>query len=161
MAWGNRPAEKAASLPAGEPGRQEQGAEEHPRPGGVLQGVEKPHRRGPQHPQEGIEDPHPEGGAEQAEEEPLFPALPGAPGPEAEGKERIYSLVRRLAGRFRAEFGTLSCRELLQLPEDCEESATPSARTAAYYEARPCERCIAFCARQAAELLNGSHPDLR
>lgn len=78
-----------------------------------------------------------------------------------EGKERIYSLVRRLAGRFRAEFGTLSCRELLQLPENCEESATPSARTAAYYEARPCERCIAFCARQAAELLNGSHPDLR
>lgn len=72
-----------------------------------------------------------------------------------EGKERIYVLVRQLAERFRAEFGTLSCRELLHLPEGCEESARPSARSEDYYETRPCERCIAYCAREAAELLAG------
>ncbi len=70
-----------------------------------------------------------------------------------EGKEKIYSLIRRLADDFKAEFGTLLCRELLHLPEGSEESATPNARTAAYYASRPCERCIAHCARQAARLI--------
>ena len=32
------------------------------------------------------------------------------------------------------------------------ETARPGERTAAYYASRPCERCIAFCARSAAEL---------
>lgn len=70
-----------------------------------------------------------------------------------EGKEKIYNLIRHLADGFRATFGTLTCRELLNLPADSEESATPNARTAAYYASRPCERCIAHCARQAARLI--------
>lgn len=71
----------------------------------------------------------------------------------AEGKERIYSFTRDLAAEFRAEFGTLLCRELLHLPEGAEEPARPEERTAAYYAARPCERCIAFCARRAEQIL--------
>lgn len=70
-----------------------------------------------------------------------------------EGKQRIYEETRRLAAEFRAAFGTLLCRELLHLPEGQEEAPRPETRTEAYYAARPCERCIAFCARRAARLL--------
>lgn len=75
---------------------------------------------------------------------------------EPEDKEVVFSLVRELAGAFTAEFGTLTCRELLHLEEGVQESARPNERTRAYYDARPCERCVAFCARKAAELLCGS-----
>ena len=70
-----------------------------------------------------------------------------------EDKERIFSLTRELADEFKQEFGTLLCRELLHLEEGKSESARPSDRTAAYYAARPCERCVAFCAKRAEQLL--------
>lgn len=70
-----------------------------------------------------------------------------------EEKERIFALVRQQAELFTCEFGTLSCRELLHLDEHTTEGARPSERTQAYYNARPCERCVAFCARAAAALL--------
>ncbi len=70
-----------------------------------------------------------------------------------EEKERIFALVRQQAELFTREFGTLSCRELLHLDEHTTEGARPSERTQAYYDARPCERCVAFCARAAAALL--------
>lgn len=69
-------------------------------------------------------------------------------------KERIFALTRELAEGFRAEFGTLTCRELLHLDEEMEASARPNDRTAAYYAGRPCERCVAFCATRAQELLD-------
>ena len=70
-----------------------------------------------------------------------------------EDKEVVFSLVRELAESFKAEFGTLTCRELLHLDEGVQESARPNERTQAYYAARPCEHCVAFCARKAADLL--------
>lgn len=73
--------------------------------------------------------------------------------PNPADKERIFALTRRLAEQFRAEFGSLQCRDLLHLPPDAEEGARPSDRTAAYYASRPCERCVAFCAAKAAEVL--------
>ncbi len=71
-----------------------------------------------------------------------------------EDKEIIFSLTRALADDFRNEFGTLTCRELLHLDEEMESSARPGERTAAYYAARPCERCVAFCAKRAQALIN-------
>ena len=52
----------------------------------------------------------------------------------------------------------LPSRELLGLtPEQLAgETARPGDRTAAYYASRPCERCIAFCARLAADLEAGT-----
>lgn len=73
-----------------------------------------------------------------------------------EDKERIFSLVRTLADGFKSRFGTLCCRELLHLDTNLQESARPSDRTRDYYDARPCERCVAFCAQKAEELLNCS-----
>lgn len=72
---------------------------------------------------------------------------------EPEDKEVVFSLVRELAESFKAEFGTLTCRELLHLDEGVQEGARPNERTQAYYAARPCEHCVAFCARKAADLL--------
>lgn len=70
-----------------------------------------------------------------------------------EDKAVVFSLVREQADLFKKEFGTLTCRELLHLDEDLKESARPSDRTKAYYDARPCERCVAFCAALAEKLL--------
>lgn len=74
-----------------------------------------------------------------------------------EDKEHIFALVRQLADEFRAEFGSLTCRDLLQLPKDAHEGARPSERTHAYYENRPCERCVLFCATRAASLLRSAN----
>ncbi len=70
-----------------------------------------------------------------------------------EEKEIIFSLTRELADDFKAEFGTLSCRELLHLDEEMESSARPNVRSQAYYDSRPCERCVTFCALKAEELM--------
>lgn len=70
-----------------------------------------------------------------------------------EGKERIYSYVQALAGQFKAEFGALSCKELLHLDDSVQEGARPSVRTPEFYATRPCESCVRFCARLAARVL--------
>ena len=85
-------------------------------------------------------------------------SLHGNTSPDTGEKEKIFSLVQSLAADFKKEFGTLYCRELLGLtPEQLAgETARPGDRTAAYYASRPCERCIAFCARLAADLEAGT-----
>lgn len=82
--------------------------------------------------------------------------LTGSP----DDKEIIFSLTRQLADDFKTEFGTLTCRELLHLDEEMETSARPNDRTASYYNSRPCERCVAFCAKKAQSLLDISQKQL-
>ncbi len=77
---------------------------------------------------------------------------------DAAEKERIFALVREQADLFRAEFGSLRCRDLLHLDEQIQEGARPGERTAAYYAARPCERCVTFCEGLARKLLDASLP---
>ena len=69
-------------------------------------------------------------------------------------KEIIFSLTRQLAEEFKKEFGSLSCKDLLHLDDSLQESARPSDRTSTYYENRPCERCVSFCAAKARLLLD-------
>ena len=73
---------------------------------------------------------------------------------DQDAKAEHYRRVQEVARRFREKNDTLICRELLHLDEQTQEGARPSERTQAYYDARPCERCVAFCARKAAELLS-------
>ena len=70
-------------------------------------------------------------------------------------KGRNYEKVQELAARFRADLGTLSCRELLGLTEEDvkHESVAPAPRTADYYEKRPCPRII----HRAAEILEETY----
>lgn len=64
------------------------------------------------------------------------------------GKIALYHRVQELASRFRAEQGSIVCRELLGGAPD--SNPTPEARTEAYYAKRPCPELIA----RAAELLD-------
>lgn len=78
----------------------------------------------------------------------------GNPEGTPEGKERIYAYVRDLADQFKAEFGTLCCKELLHLDDSVQESARPSVRTPEFYASRPCESCVRFCARLATHVFS-------
>lgn len=77
------------------------------------------------------------------------------PGDRA-GKLAHYACVRELADRYRAENGSIICRELLGLAGQTA-GPQPSERTAAYYKKRPCpELC-----RIAANILDdyiAEHP---
>ena len=57
-----------------------------------------------------------------------------------------------MADRFKKQFDTIICRELLGI-EGMEESAKPSARTQQYYEERPCLKLIAAAADIIEEML--------
>ena len=59
-----------------------------------------------------------------------------------------YARVQELARRFEARHGSIVCRELLGLTEG-RQSPTPEARTAEYYQKRPCPTIV----RDAAEIL--------
>ncbi|MBQ8960010.1 MAG: C_GCAxxG_C_C family protein [Ruminococcus sp.] len=67
-----------------------------------------------------------------------------------EEKSAHYRRIQELAAQFKAEHGTIICRELLS---GLKVSSEPVAelRTEAYYKARPCIRFV----KTAAEILDG------
>lgn len=78
----------------------------------------------------------------------------GNDSPDQDSKERIFTLVQDMADKFKREFGTIHCRELLHMTADSpQEPPRPSERTEAYYNSRPCEQCVAKCAEWAEEYL--------
>ena len=69
-------------------------------------------------------------------------------------KKAHYALVQELAGQFKAEHGSIICREILTNPPS---DPAPSPRTAEYYAQRPCARMV----YSAAEILDAyitAHP---
>ena len=54
-----------------------------------------------------------------------------------EGKKDTYALVQELANQFKAETGSIICRELLGL-DGKDNSPVPSKRTEEYYKKRTC-----------------------
>ena len=54
-------------------------------------------------------------------------------------KKEHYARVQALAGAFRAEAGSIVCREILKNPPT---DPTPSPRTEEYYKTRPCVRMV-------------------
>lgn len=75
---------------------------------------------------------------------------------DAEAKAAHYARVQEVAEKFRAQTGSVVCRELLQLAEQKSEP-TPEARTAAYYHARPCQAFVEIAARAVDEYI-AAHP---
>lgn len=74
-------------------------------------------------------------------------------GANQEAKKHNYEVVQQLAERFRQQYGSIICRELLGLnktgtPKDMT-APTPEKRTEAYYKKRPCKEQI----MQAAKIL--------
>ncbi|MDD6210363.1 MAG: C-GCAxxG-C-C family protein [Bacteroidales bacterium] len=68
-------------------------------------------------------------------------------------KTKNYSITRIMAKEFTDKYETLKCRDLLKLPANKKESATPSERTPEYYAKRPCARFVEHAARITAKML--------
>ena len=64
-------------------------------------------------------------------------ATPG----DHDGKAANYALVQELAQKFKNTYGSLTCAELLGIAPKPQEP-TSEARTAQYYEKRPCVEMI-------------------
>lgn len=63
-----------------------------------------------------------------------------------EDKGSVYARIQAVAEPFRAQAGSVVCRELLGLEGEGPSSPTPEARTAAYYESRPCPNLVSLAA---------------
>ena len=64
--------------------------------------------------------------------------------------------VKTLCERFRAETGSIICRELLGLTAKRPDSPVSEVRTAEYYRKRPCVEMVALAARILEEFLRES-----
>lgn len=67
---------------------------------------------------------------------------------DMQAKKEHYTRIQELAAQFRAQTGSIVCRELLGL-EGKDHRPEPGARTPEYYKKRPCPQMI----RLAAEIM--------
>jgi C_GCAxxG_C_C family probable redox protein len=74
-------------------------------------------------------------------------------GADRKTKQENYELVQQLAAEFKKRNGALRCADLLGPSEAKPVSATPEARTPAYYAKRPCSQIVEEAARIWAEKL--------
>ena len=65
-------------------------------------------------------------------------------------KSQLYKNVQSLADKFKADNGSIICRDLLGLRINGKDDPTPQKRTAQYYKSRPCSE---LC-RYAADLID-------
>jgi len=70
---------------------------------------------------------------------------------DAAAKTAHYALVQQLAAEFKAQKGSIVCRELLGLTGP--QSPRPEERTAQYYQKRPCADMVACAAELMEKLL--------
>ena len=61
-------------------------------------------------------------------------------------KAAHYDKVQQLAEQFKAENGSIICRELLGLTKPGPDSPVPEERTPTYYKKRPCDILVGQCA---------------
>ena len=71
-------------------------------------------------------------------------------------KTAVYAMVQELAAKFKAETGSLICRELLGLDQP-EGSPVASPRTETYYKKRPCVEMVGLAADLLEQYL-AEHP---
>ena len=69
-------------------------------------------------------------------------------------KKRLYGQVQALAAGFRAENGSIICREILKNPPS---DPNPSPRTQSYYAKRPCAKMVYTAGRLLDEFME-EHP---
>lgn len=62
-------------------------------------------------------------------------------------KDAHYALIQKLAGRFKAETGSIVCRDLLGLSKERSDLPVSEPRTPEYYRKRPCAEMVALAAR--------------
>lgn len=64
---------------------------------------------------------------------------------DMQAKKEHYARIQELAAQFKAETGSIICRELLGIDEK-DNSPAPSERTKEYYKKRPCTEMVATAA---------------
>ena len=69
-------------------------------------------------------------------------------------KKRLYGEVQALAAGFRAENGSIICREILKNPPS---DPNPTPRTAEFYAKRPCAKMVMTAARLIEQFME-AHP---
>ncbi len=74
-------------------------------------------------------------------------------GADKAAKDEHYAFIRELCDAFRAETGSIVCRELLGLAPRQSDPPVSEARTAAYYKKRPCADLVALAAKILSEKL--------
>ena len=73
---------------------------------------------------------------------------------DTKGKRELYQLEQYLAGQFKAQTGSIVCRDLLKNPPS---DPNPSERTAEYYKVRPCCRMVMLASQILDEYIE-AHP---
>lgn len=76
---------------------------------------------------------------------------------EQKGKTELYKKIQALAEKFRADNGSIICRELLGLSAP-EGSPVPEARTSEYYKKRPCPELCRYAADILDEFIKENPP---
>ncbi len=74
-------------------------------------------------------------------------------GSDRAGKSYNYKVVQELASRFKAQTGSITCMELLNLRKQQRLSPEAEERTPDYYAQRPCARMIRIAAQLFADFL--------
>ena len=69
-------------------------------------------------------------------------------------KKQLYKDVQALADKFRAECGSIICREILKNPPS---DPNPTPRTAEFYKKRPCAKMVLTAGRLMDEFI-AAHP---
>ena len=70
-------------------------------------------------------------------------------------KKRLYGEVQALAAGFRAENGSIICREILKNPPS---DPNPTPRTAEFYAKRPCAKMVLTAARLIEQFMEENPP---
>lgn len=71
---------------------------------------------------------------------------------DSAAKARNYAVVRRLAGRFKEENGSIVCAELLGLTKK-EENGSNGKKSASLHRKRPCDELVRCAAKIYADFL--------
>ena len=74
------------------------------------------------------------------------------------GKDAVYPAVQELCGKFKAEMGSIVCRELLS-GTGATVGGAAEARTAEYYRKRPCAELVRYAAKLLEESRNALGDD--
>ena len=61
-------------------------------------------------------------------------------------KSELYKRVQQLGEQFKADNGSIVCRELLSLQKKGADDPTPEKRTPEYYKKRPCPELVKYTA---------------
>ena len=69
-------------------------------------------------------------------------------------KKALYELIQNCGARFKDEYKTLVCRELLSLGKNDMPSPTPTVRSAEFYKQRPCLGFVVASAGILSDVIN-------